>query len=94
MQMSMLAYSSLDVFSEKSQIIPDRVKTAQDAKDKSLGKEPTKEQEPTYLGLLTQSFVDRYEFDVYGFVSITNFKYVVFKIEPRLNPVNVNNSER
>ena len=30
MQMAMLAYSTLDIFSEKSQIIPDRVKTAQD----------------------------------------------------------------
>lgn len=48
----------------------------------------------TYLGLLTQSFVDRYELDVYGYVSITNFKYVVFKIEPRLNPVSVTSNER
>ena len=49
----------------------------------------------TYQGLLTQSFVDRYEMDVYGYVSVTNFKYVVFKIEQRLNPVNGNtNSER
>lgn len=28
MQMAMLAYSTLDVFVEKSQIVPDRVKTA------------------------------------------------------------------
>ena len=34
MQMSMLAYSTLDIFCEKSQIIPDRVKQAQDTKDK------------------------------------------------------------
>ena len=54
-----------------------------------------KEQEMTYQGLLTQSFVDRYEMDVYGYVSVTNFKYVVFKIEQRLNPVNgPTNSER
>ena len=26
--------------------------------------------------------------DVYGYVSVTNFKYVVFKIEQRLNPIN------
>ena len=33
--------------------------------------------------------------DVYGYVSVTNFKYVVFKIEQRLNPVNgPTNSER
>ena len=50
--------------------------------------------DPTYLGLLTQTFVDRYEMDVYGYVSVTNFKYVVFKIETRLNPLNSGNSER
>ena len=30
MQMAMLAYSTLDIFSEKAQLIPDRVKTMQD----------------------------------------------------------------
>ena len=59
-----------------------------------MGKDPSKDVDPTYLGLLTQTFVDRYELDVYGYVSVTNFKYVVFKIETRLNPVNSNNSER
>ena len=39
--------------------------------------------------------MDRYELDVYGYVSVTNFKYVVFKIEQRLNPVNGStNAER
>ena len=87
--MSMLAYSTLDIFQDKAQIIPDRVKTAEDQKAKQSGKENAKESEVTYQGLLTQSFVDRYEMDVYGYVSVTNFKYVVFKIEQRLNPVNV-----
>ena len=94
MQMAMLAYSTLDIFSEKSQIIPDRVKTAQDQKDRQAGKETSKEVENAYLGLLTQSFIDRYEIDVYGYVSITSFKYVVFKIEQRLNPVNAIPSEK
>ena len=94
MQMAMLAYSTLDVFVEKSQIMPDRVKTALDAKDRQQGREPSKEVEPTYLGLLTQSFVDRYELDVYGYVSISNYKYVVFKVEQRLNPVNISTQER
>lgn len=95
MQMSMLAYSTLDIFTDKAQIVPDRVKTIEDQKAKQNGKEPVKEQEMTYQGLLTQSFVDRYEMDVYGYVSVTNFKYVVFKIEQRLNPVNgPTNSER
>ena len=88
MQLNMLAYAMLDICAEKSQIIPDRVKTAQDAKDKQAGKpEQAKQPESNYLGLLMQTFVDRYELDVYGYVSITNFKYVVFKMEPRLNPV-------
>ena len=89
MQMSMLAYSTLDIFQDKALIKPDRVKTDEDKKAKQNGKENVKEQEVTYQGLLTQSFVDRYEMDVYGYVSVTNFKYVVFKIETRLNPVNV-----
>ena len=42
------------------------------------------------MGLLSQTFIDRYELDIYGYVSITGFKYVVFKIEQRLNPVNSN----
>ena len=40
------------------------------------------------MGLLQQTFVDRYEFDIYGYVSITGFKYVVFKSEQRQNPIN------
>ena len=74
--------------------MPDRIKTAQDQADKKQGKEPIKEVEPTYLGLLTQTFVDRYELDVYGYVSISNYKYVIFKIEQRLNPVNISTQER
>jgi len=53
-----------------------------------------KQVEPTYLGLLSQTFIDRYEFDIYGYVSITGFKYVVFKIEQRLNPVNASTLQR
>lgn len=29
--------------------------------------------------------MDRYELDIYGYVSPTNFKYVLFKVEPKLN---------
>lgn len=32
--------------------------------------------------------------DIYAFISLTNVKYLVFKIEQRLNPVKVNASER
>jgi len=90
----MLAFAQLDIFTEKAQIVPDRVKTEQDKKDKALGKETSKEVEPTFLGLLSQTFVDRFEFDIYGYVSITGFKYVVFKMEQRMNPVNAGTQER
>ena len=46
--MSMLAYSTLDIFQDKAQIIPDRVKTAEDQKAKQRGKENAKESEVTY----------------------------------------------
>ena len=94
MQMAMLGYSMLDIFTEKAQIIPDRVATEEKKRESSQGKESVKEVEPTYLGLLSQSFVDRYEFDVYGYVSVTGFKYLVFKIEQRLNPVNASTQEK
>lgn len=41
-----------------------------------------------------QTFVDRYEVDIYGYISVTNIKYLVFKIESRLNPVSVNPTDR
>merc|ERR1712110_108924 len=41
-----------------------------------------------------QTFVDRYEIDIYGYISITNMKYLVFKIESKLNPVSVNPTDR
>lgn len=25
--------------------------------------------------------------DVYGYISVTNFKYVIFRIEARMNPI-------
>lgn len=82
MQMSMLTFSTMDVFSDKGVIIPDRVKTMQDKKDIDAGKQ-VKETEivDTYLGLLSQNFVDKYQIDVYGYLSITNYKYVVLKTE-------------
>ena len=41
-----------------------------------------------------QTFIDRFEIDIYGYISITNIKYLVFKTETRLNPVSVNPVER
>jgi Sedlin, N-terminal conserved region len=50
--------------------------------------------ENTYLGLLQQAFIGSFELDIYGFISLTNVKFLIFKIEQRLNPVKVNASER
>ena len=87
--MAMLAFSTMDVFAEKGIIIPDRVKTLQDKKDIDAGRTPKEtETVETYLGLLSQNFVDKYQIDVYGYLSITNYKYLVFKTEQRFNPVN------
>ena len=41
-----------------------------------------------------QTFIDRYEIDVYGYISITNVKYLVFKLETRLNPVSMDPGNR
>ena len=93
----MLVYSTMDVFNEKAQIISDKAKTQQAKKDKEQGRtdvENRHDEDDTYLGLLMQSFVDKYEIDIYGLISTTNFKYVVFKLEKRLNPINVNMAER
>ena len=38
MQMEMLVYSTMDVFNEKANIIPDRVKATQDKRDKEQGR--------------------------------------------------------
>lgn len=88
--MSMLAYSTLDIFAEKSQTTPDHVVYMQKRKaEKEKIAQAPEEEEQTYLGLLMQTFVDRYEIDIYGYISITNIKYLVFKIEKRLNPISV-----
>ena len=52
MQMAMLAYSTLDIFSDKAYVIPDRVRFEKEAKDKQQGKEIVKETEHSFLGLL------------------------------------------
>lgn len=74
----MIAYSTLDTFDEKQ-----RVHHSKDAsKDNTI--------EKTYLGLIMQSFVGVYELDIYGYISLSNVKYIIFKHESKLNPVSVN----
>ena len=94
MQFSMLAYASLDIFAEKAQTTPDYEVYMRKKKEKAGAPPESQEEEQTYLGLLMQTFVDRYEVDIYGYISITNMKYLVFKIESKLNPVSVNPTDR
>mmetsp|Transcript_407 Transcript_407/g.446 ORF Transcript_407/g.446 Transcript_407/m.446 type:complete len:96 (-) Transcript_407:110-397(-) len=39
--------------------------------------------EPTYLGLMMETFLDQYQVDVYGYITITNYKYILIKNEQR-----------
>ena len=94
MQMSMLAYATLDIFAEKAQTTPDYEVYMKKKKEKGGAPVEPEAEEQTYLGLLMQTFVDRYEIDIYGYISITNMKYLVFKIEGKLNPVSVNPTDR
>ena len=66
----MLVFQTLDVFDEKQKI-------------KAGSKAPGGAVEPTYLGLLLETFVSHYEFDIYGYISNTNYKYVIVKNEQK-----------
>ena len=83
LQMAMIAYSTLDIFDEKQRVVATTKEESKDAKD-----------EPTYLGLVLQSFISCYELDIYAHISLTNVKFVLFKNEPKLNPLKANPGER
>ena len=68
----MLVYQTLDHFDEKQ-----RLKGV-------TGKAPT---EPTYQGLLTEAYIGQYLLHVYGYISNTNYKYVIVKNEGKTSPL-------
>ena len=39
------------------------------------------------LGLLIETFIGQYQLDVYGYISNTNFKYVIIKNETKTTPL-------
>ena len=39
------------------------------------------------IGLLLESFVSQYQLDVYGFISNTNYKYIIIKNETKTTPL-------
>jgi hypothetical protein len=71
--MELLIYQSLDLITEQYS----RIKTKQ---EKELLQE-NKYNEKCYLGLLQESQIDDYEFDIYAYVSNTRYKYILLKNE-------------
>ena len=39
------------------------------------------------IGLLLEAFISQYQLDVYGFISNTNYKYVIIKNETKTAPL-------
>jgi len=39
--------------------------------------------ESTYLGLIMETFVSQYQMDLYGYISNTNYKYIIIKNETK-----------
>ena len=49
---------------------------------------------PTYLGIMMETFVSSYELDMYGYISQTNVKYVILKNEWRTSLMGVKPNDR
>lgn len=64
----MLAYQTLDLFEEKQKI--------RGAGGKSGGG-----QDPTYMGLVMETFLEYFQLDIFAFISNTNYKYIIIKNE-------------
>ncbi len=73
LQMKMLVYQTLDQFDDKQKIkaaaLPSRGQGAIT--------------ETTYQGLMNEQFVGSFQLDVYGFITNTNYKYVIIKNETK-----------
>ena len=71
MQMSMIAYSTLDIFDEKQKL--------------SLKPQIQPETFKSFLGLLQETFVSHFQLDVYGYIACTNYKIIIMKNETKTN---------
>ena len=70
----MLVYSSLDFIDEYGRI-----------KNKDHAKKYQKlYNESTYLGCIYEGKIGEFEFDVYGFISNTKYKYILLKNDEHL----------
>ncbi len=74
LQMKMLIYTTLDVFEDKQ-----KLKAAASQSSKPI------QTEPTYLSLINEVFLNAFQLDVYGFITNTNYKYVIVKNEGKTN---------
>ena len=42
-------------------------------------------QDSTYMGLLMETFLETYTLDIYGYITNTNYKYIIIKNESKTN---------
>lgn len=68
----MLAYQSLDFFDEKQKM-------------KAQVRQQSQMQDQTYMGLLMEIFLETYTLDIYGYITNTNYKYIIIKNETKTN---------
>ena len=70
LQLKILTYSTLDFFDDKQKI-------------KGASRAPNVAQEHTYLGLIMETFLEYFSLDIYGYISNTNYKYIIIKNEQK-----------
>ena len=75
LQMKMLVYQTLDQFEDKQKI--------KAAALPARGQGAAIVAETTYQGLMNEQFVSSFQLDVYGFITNTNYKYVIIKNETK-----------
>ena len=75
LQMKMLVYQTLDWFEDKQKI--------KAAALPARGQGAAITAETTYQGLMNEQFVSSFQLDVYGFITNTNYKYVIIKNETK-----------
>ena len=69
-QMNLLVFQALDMIESQY---------AKIKSEKQFEALPKMYNDNTFLGLLTESTISTYEFDVYGFLSNTKYKYILLK---------------
>ncbi|CDW88798.1 UNKNOWN [Stylonychia lemnae] len=81
MQLKMLAYQTLDLFDEKQRLKGTSKVQAGPSPAPIL--QSSGHGESTYLGLIMETCVSQYQMDLYGYISNTNYKYIIIKNETK-----------